>query len=261
MLWKTSALKGLHIISDDGDAGVLEQLLFDDRNGAIRYIVIDIDTHHAYKRKLLSPIAVYKISKNGLHVKVSSQLLRNSPDIDTAAPVSRQMEEALHKYYSLPCYWLFPESYTLLGGAIYPGISIPYAYPAAGDDIEFSDIYSRESHLENTSSSSHLRLTNEVKGYLAIATDGEIGPLVDVFIDDKQWIIKFLIMDTGHFFPGRKVLLPYLMVKKIEWTNASINVSADRKTIRESPVYNQEYPVTEEFAKRLLGYYNPEKKQ
>jgi hypothetical protein len=155
MLWKTSALNGLPIISDNGDAGVLEQFLFDDQNGVIRYIVIDFGTHHAYKRKLLSPIAVHKISRRGLHIKVSAQLLRNSPDIDTAAPVSRQMEEELHKYYSLPCYWLFSESYTLLGGAIYPGISIPYAYPAAGDDVEFTEIQSRESHLENTVSSSH----------------------------------------------------------------------------------------------------------
>jgi hypothetical protein len=258
MLWKTGALKGLRVLAKNTDAGKVEQFLFDDQKWAIRYIVIDVREDRKDLRKLLSPLAVQTLSSGSLEVGVSAEQLENSPGIDTAMPVSRQMEEVLHAYYSWPCYWLYPEGYNLLGGALYPGLSVPFTYPGAGWGDECVEIQPTESHLENTPSSSHLRLTNEVIGYRAIAADNEIGQVTEILIDDKLWYLKYLVVDTGHLLPGRKVLIPFLLVTGIEWTSGSIMMNVNKRTILESPVYNQEYPVTSEYESRIYGYYFPE---
>lgn len=260
MLWRTGELKSLRVLAKNVDAGKVEQFLIDDRNWVIRYIVINLKEDHKYIRKLLSPLVVHMLSSDVLQVNVSVEQLDSSPDVDTAESVSRQMEEMLHAYYSWPCYWLYPDGYNLLGGALYPGLSIPFTYPAAGWGDECVEILPLETHMENTPSSSHLRLTNEVIGYRLVAADGEIGQVTDIFIDDKKWRLKYLVIDTGHFFPGRKVLIPIELVKGIEWMNGTVSVNVSKSIILEGPSYNQAFPVTSGYESRISGYYYPEKR-
>ena len=44
-----------------------------------------------------------------------------------------------------------------------------------------------------------------LKGYALQVTDGEIGSLEDLYFDDEQWAIRYLVVDTGKWLPGRKV--------------------------------------------------------
>jgi len=260
MLWKTAELKDIRMLAKNVSAGKVEQFLVDDRNWIIRYIVIDFKENEKYMRKLISPLAVHKISSGELKVNLSIGQLENSPDIDTAEPVSRQMEEILHAYYSWPCYWIFPNGYNLLGGALYPGLSVPFTYPTAGWADECVEIQPLEGHIENTPSSSHLRLTNEVIGYRLVAADGDVGDVAEMIFDDKKWRLKYFVIDTGHFFPGRKVLIPVELVNGIEWTNGTVSVSIKKNTVLEGPSYNQAFPVTSEYESRISGYYYPEKR-
>ncbi|HEX2955297.1 MAG TPA: PRC-barrel domain-containing protein [Chitinispirillaceae bacterium] len=261
MLWKTETMKGLQVLPTVNSGSVtIEQFLFEDQSWIIRYLVIQIRSHQSYMRKLVSPLSIQKISRHTLYLNMTFDLLENSPEFDNELPVSRQMEEALLKYYSWPCYWLYPEGYNLLGGALYPGLSVPFAYPAANGEDQQTDILSKESHLENTSDSSHLRLTNDVKGYRIIAPDGEVGQVVEFLIDDKNWVLKYLVVDTGHALPGRKVVLPSQLVKKVEWASTAIYLSCLRKVVIDSPLFDMEYPFASEYESRVMAYYYPENK-
>jgi hypothetical protein len=261
MLWKTETIKTLQVIPFTSDVSVaVEQFLFEDQSWIIRYLVIEIRSRHKYMRKLVAPLSIQKISRDTLHFNITYDLLENSPEFDNELPVSRQMEEALLKYYSWPCYWLYPEGYNLLGGALYPGLSVPFAYPAASGEDQQTDLLSKESHFENTSSSSHLRLTNDVKGYRVVAPDGEIGQVAEFLIEDKMWVLKYIVVDTGHMLPGRKVLLPFQMVKRVEWASASIYLTCSRKTVIDSPLFDMEYPGFSEYESRVMSYYYPEMK-
>jgi hypothetical protein len=259
MLWKTETIKNLQVIPFANDTSVtVEQFLFEDQSWVVRYLVIEIRTRLKYMRKLVAPLSIQKITKDTLHLNIPFDLLENSPEFDKDLPVSRQMEEALLKYYSWPCYWLYPEGYNLLGGALYPGLSVPFAYPAASGEDQHTDMLTKESHLENTSNSSHLRLTNDVKGYSLIAPDGQIGQVVEFLIDDKTWVLKYLVIDTGRILPGRKVLLPFQIVKRIDWTNASIYLTCARRTVIDSPLYDKDYSVDSDYESRIMAYYYPE---
>jgi sporulation protein YlmC with PRC-barrel domain len=47
------------------------------------------------------------------------------------------------------------------------------------------------------------------------AKDGDIGRIKDVYFDDHEWTIRHLVVDTGGWLTGRKVLVPPNAVMKI----------------------------------------------
>ena len=42
---------------------------------------------------------------------------------------------------------------------------------------------------------------------LSKCADGEIGHVEDFIIDDETWAIRYLIIDTRNWWPGKKVLI------------------------------------------------------
>jgi hypothetical protein len=50
----------------------------------------------------------------------------------------------------------------------------------------------------------HLRSTHQVTDYHIQAKDGEIGHVEDFIIDDETWAIRYLIVDTRNWWPGKK---------------------------------------------------------
>jgi sporulation protein YlmC with PRC-barrel domain len=61
----------------------------------------------------------------------------------------------------------------------------------------------------------HLRSTQEVTGYDIHATDGDIGEVEDFIIDDVSWKIHFLIVETGNWFSGKKVIISPRWIKDV----------------------------------------------
>jgi hypothetical protein len=47
-----------------------------------------------------------------------------------------------------------------------------------------------------------------IKGYAILAIDGTIGTVSDFLFDDDSWLVRWLVVDTGTWLSGRKVLLP-----------------------------------------------------
>ena len=47
-----------------------------------------------------------------------------------------------------------------------------------------------------------------IEGYAIRASDGVIGTVVDFLFADDSWLVRWLVVDTGHWLSGRKVLLP-----------------------------------------------------
>ena len=47
-----------------------------------------------------------------------------------------------------------------------------------------------------------------INGYVIKASDGQIGTVSDFLFDDASWLVRWLVVDTGNWLSGRKVLLP-----------------------------------------------------
>ena len=97
--------------------------------------------------------------------------------------------------------------------------------------------------------------TKELKGYAIDATDGDIGKVDDFYFDDKSWTIRYLVVDTGNWLLGRKVLLSPIAVGKADFSSGRFNVTLTKKQVEESPSVDTDKPVSRQHEAYYHDYY------
>ena len=102
----------------------------------------------------------------------------------------------------------------------------------------------------------HLRSTHDVSGYHIQAADGEIGHVEDFIIDDETWAIRYLIVDTRNWWPGKKVLVSPQWIERVSWSESKVFVNLSRETIKQSPEYTEESLLTRDYETGLHRHYN-----
>ena len=100
-----------------------------------------------------------------------------------------------------------------------------------------------------------LRSLNVLKGYHIAAKDGDIGKVHDFYFDDELWIIRYLVVDTGHWLPGRKVLLTLGVLHRPDGQGHPVNVDLTREEIRNSPDIDTDKPVSRQQEIELHRHY------
>lgn len=100
------------------------------------------------------------------------------------------------------------------------------------------------------------RSLKDLEGFKILATDGHIGKVHDFFFDDEMWHVRYLVVDTGHWLPGRKVLLPTSMLLGPDAQEQSFAVSLTRRQVRTSPDVDTDKPVSRIREIELHKHYN-----
>src|SRR3954469_10555939 len=100
MLRNVKDLRGYAIHATDGVIGHVDDFYFDDEAWAIRYLVVETGTWLPRRQVLISPLSIGHPdwSAQLLPVSLTKAQVRDSPDIDTRVPVSRQHEATYHRY-------------------------------------------------------------------------------------------------------------------------------------------------------------------
>jgi hypothetical protein len=88
------------------------------------------------------------------------------------------------------------------------------------------------------------------------AVDGEIGHVEDFIIDDETWTIRYLIIDTRNWWPGKKVLVSPQWIERVSWIESQVFVNLSRETIKQSPEYREESQLTRDYETGLHLHYN-----
>jgi len=78
--------------------------------------------------------------------------------------------------------------------------------------------------------------------------DGDIGDVVDFVIDDETWAIRYLIVDTRTWWPGKEVLVSPQWIERVSWQESKVFVDLGREMIKGAPAYmagelNREYEL------------------
>lgn len=81
----------------------------------------------------------------------------------------------------------------------------------------------------------HLRSSEVVIGYHVQALDGPAGRVTDLVVDDTTWSIESLVVDTGNWFPGPRVLVAPETVRRIDWPWRKVHIGLTREEVRSSP--------------------------
>ena len=94
-----------------------------------------------------------------------------------------------------------------------------------------------------------------MNGYAIIATDGHLGTVSDFLFDDRTWQIRWLVVDTGDWLPGRKVLLPPSVLGHPDAGQHAFAVRLTRKQVEKSPGILSDRPVSRQEESSVYGYY------
>lgn len=251
MLFKASSIKGYAIAATDGEVGKVIDVLFDDASWQIRWVVVQAGSWFSDRKVLLPTSALGHADQlaKQFSVKLTVQQVKDSPAIDTALPVSRQMEADLYGHYGWAPYW---------GGALFMGT---YGY-AGGLGGFWSHEPGTEEALENDvinarrdSYDPHLRSAETVIGYHIHASDGSIGHVEDLLVEEGDWSIHLLLVDTHNWWQGKRVLISPGSVRSVGWTDGLVSLVVDRQSIRNSPSYDPSMTVDRTYEDAFNHYY------
>lgn len=245
MLWKTKDLKGRPLAARDGEVGKVKDFYFSDADWTVRYLVADTGTWLAHRKVLISPFGlagVHTEPHRAVEVNLTRQQVEESPPIEAHQPVSRQYEARYHQYYGWPYYWPGP----LLWG--------PLAFPAPVPPVEMP-LNPERFNTPPETEDSHLRSVSEVTGYSIQALDRPFGHVEQFIVEDKDWTIRYLVVDTRDWFPGKRVLVSPQWISNVSWPEFSVYVELDQETIKRSPAYDPGIALTREYEMQLHDHY------
>jgi hypothetical protein len=240
MLYEAKTLKGYKLHSRDGLIGTSKEFYFDDKYWTVRYLVADTGNWLTGRRVLISPYALSAVMREEQHITVdlTKKQIEDSPSLSSDQPVSRQFEESYYGYYGWPMYW---------GGDHMWG-----AYPYIEHDREMW----REATKNEQTWDPDLRSTHDVSGHYIQATDGEIGHVEDFIIDDETWAIRYMIIDTKNWWPGKKVLVSPQWIDRLSWNESKVFVNVSRDSIKKAPEYTEGSLLTRDYENSLYHHYN-----
>ncbi len=217
MLQNIKELYGHKLAASDGEIGKIKDFYFDDQRWAVRYLVADTGLWLTDRLVLISPHAFGNLDRENmqLHVNLTCSQIEKSPTIETRRPVSRQYEQDYYAYYGWPAYW----TGDLMWGAA--------GFPTANSSLPDTSLSPERTQNNDL----HLRSTQAVKGYDIQATDGPIGSVSGFLVDDQSWAVTELVVETGHWYSGKEILISPSQITRISYGESKVFVKLTKSDI------------------------------
>lgn len=102
-----------------------------------------------------------------------------------------------------------------------------------------------------------LRSISELKDYPLIDQNVElVGQVHDVYFDDLTWTVRYLVVDTGAWLPGRKVLISPVALDELDLgAGVSLRVKLTREQIEQSPPVDPNKLLSRQQEVELIEHY------
>lgn len=219
----------------DGEIGKINEVYFDDNSWLVRYFIVHTGAWLLGRDVLIAPRLITGLveKKRLLVVDLTREQVEKSPLVDTEKPVSRHYEAEYYRYYGWKPYWGEREP---LGGPVLPKIT-PHLEPIKAPEHP------------------HLRASNEVLGYQIHASDGELGKVCDFILDDRDWKIQYLVVETTKWFLSKKVLVATVWVDSVNWAGSEITVELESEIIQSAPPYDPSQFIDRDYEVNLFAHY------
>jgi uncharacterized protein YifN (PemK superfamily) len=100
-----------------------------------------------------------------------------------------------------------------------------------------------------------LRSLKDLEQYTVSATDGDVGTVVNFLFDDERWVVRHLVVETGGFWDGRRVLVSPISFRDADWPTHNFRLALTRDKIRNGPSVDVDKPVSRQHEQEYFGYY------
>ncbi len=196
MLFAANGVFGCQVKASDGDAGTVDDFVFDDRTWLIRWMSVHAGSWLEGRKVLVAPSAM-------------------APIVIPPKPAFPMLS---------------------IGEKLTLNINITLAEMKSGPDVGGDEPVG------------HLGSAAAIAGFRVHAEDGEIGPVEMVLADDRTWSVRYLVVATHAWLPGKQVQLACFAVKAIDWNARLVHVNVSREQVRSAPAWD---PVAMEDEIRL----------
>jgi sporulation protein YlmC with PRC-barrel domain len=99
------------------------------------------------------------------------------------------------------------------------------------------------------------RSVKKLQGHIVCARDGDIGKVSNLYFDDRAWTIRYLVVDTGGWLSGRRVLISPVAVREADWAAEKLPVALTKGQVEHSPSIYADMPVSRQREIELARYY------
>ena len=100
-----------------------------------------------------------------------------------------------------------------------------------------------------------LNLIQALLGHKLAAFDGTIGHVKDFYFDDHSWVVRYVVVDTGDWLPGRLVLLTPHALGRWDREAKVLDVKLTKHQIERSPSVDAHQPVSRQYEIDHYRYY------
>jgi uncharacterized protein YrrD len=100
-----------------------------------------------------------------------------------------------------------------------------------------------ETDAKQQSVDSHLRSARVVAGYNVEANDGVVGDITDLLFDGRTWVIREIVVECGHWYAGRKVVISTDKVSRISHDQSTVYVDSTKHAFTEASEQPQSSPA------------------
>lgn len=216
-----SEVRNTTLCTTDGPLGKVVDLLIDDVNWNVRYLVVTIGkawspVNNDYVLIAPASIAGFNADSNIVATLLTSQQVMDSPSRDWTKPISRQYEQALVDHYGWPIYWF--------------GRTVQIEPQAMG--IMTSDA---DADNANEVAASNLRSAVAVCGYRIQSQDGPAGVMRDVVVDVESWVIDFATAEPRTWLPQESSIFPTTWISQVDRESEHISVDLSRAALDPAP--------------------------
>jgi hypothetical protein len=231
-------ITGMRIHAMEGDLGYVHDVYIEDGRWLVRYLQVDTRHWLLNRHVLLAPTAVQSLDweRGRIHVALTREQVRNSPDIDSHKSVSRQHQMQLHEYFQ----WPFPVSERVWEGAGLAAELHKLMIDTRGQEVTGP---SPEQTPEQTKDDPHLWSVRALSHYGLEGTDGDVGRVDDFLVHPDRWTIRHMVIDGGSPLQAKWFLVPVDSVKWISWNAKRMRVALGSKTLAALPRFAMSPPL------------------
>jgi uncharacterized protein YrrD len=101
-----------------------------------------------------------------------------------------------------------------------------------------------------------LRSIKQLYGEKLRASDGDVGHVKDFYFDDRRWVVRYVVVDTGpSWLLNRQVLISPHAFASLDQNKSSLFLNLTRQQIENSPPIESHKPVSRQYEEEYYGYY------
>lgn len=237
MLIGLGDIRRARVAASDGRLGALRDAYFDDSLWKVRFFIV-ATRRFLGRNVLIVPDAVTRVDHvaSRLELALTREQVEGSPPVEAARPVSRQKAEEYEAYYGWPYFRSAPAA----RGRRLVRVDAEGRLPIAEEDQDWDP---------------HLRGFAGIVGYRIHARDHHVGHLEDMLVDDREWAVRYLVVNPRSWWPGKKVLIPPGATETFDWQHRAVMMDLPGERIRQAPPWTPGTPLERHDERRIHTHY------